>query len=70
MTAETRILALDAALCACEGTDVPSYALNELQEWLELHFQRKYPSIADEAFASIQHDAVISLADNPQTYGA
>lgn len=68
MTPNQRVLALDAAACACEGT-VPLEILGPLQTWLEAKLDADYANTAFQTFLDHQNLAVVALAVSPEVFG-
>jgi len=71
MTNLQRILALDAALCAAECTNVPANlraAFVILADELDAYFN-DLPQALFEDFLEQQLESVKLLASNPQTFG-
>ena len=72
MSSIDRILALDAAACASEGTDMPPdlrAARDLLQDELEQYFgPGGSGAMPHELFIPRQRAAVQALFKNPQTY--
>lgn len=68
MTPNQRVLALDAAACACEG-HVPSEILGPLQSWLETKLDETYGTVEFGTFLDHQALAVVALAVSPECFG-
>jgi hypothetical protein len=69
MTKLQRILALEAALCACEGV-IAAELGNDLKHWLDSYLNVAFPD--DKGFGCFleaQQEAVNALAINPQVFG-
>lgn len=67
MTARQRILALEAALCACEGISLPKKATTDLQEWINKELESESSDFGD--FLIEQREAVNALANSPEVFG-
>lgn len=67
MTPQARLLALDAALGACEGL-VPNELTRELNQHLEKEIEKMGLGVFSE-FLDAQRDAVQELAANPAVFG-
>lgn len=66
MTVRERLLALEAALCACEGVpfDTEGYCFGKLRNYLDKHLDGE-----GDTFLRDQKLAVKKLADSPQVFG-
>lgn len=75
MTINQRILALDAAACACEGIgQEPKYKnlqslLNWLQDELDQILNSEYENVTFEDFLKQQAEAVEALGKCPEVWG-
>lgn len=72
MTEHQRILALEAALCACEGacpTELHA-AMSNLQNELDRIIDNRYGDKSMGEFLADQRAAVHALASNPAVFGA
>ncbi|MEO7099067.1 MAG: hypothetical protein ABI162_06875 [Luteolibacter sp.] len=68
MTPHQRILALDAAACACESV-VPREILGPLQAWLDKQLDEEYSNLDFQKFLNHQNLAVVALAVSPEVFG-
>jgi predicted nucleotidyltransferase len=68
MDENDRILALEAALTACEG-HVPSEFTAKLRAWLDNKIEQNPDLQEFGLFLDKQREAVRKLAENPQMFG-
>jgi disulfide oxidoreductase YuzD len=69
MTKIERILALEAALCACEGA-IPFQSRKDIQAFVDEVIKRNFSDVPFESFLQQQKDAVKKLGDSPVVFGA
>lgn len=69
MTKHERLLALEAALYACEGCGLPSEATAALTNFLDDYYCEHYSNAPLNVFLHDQLAAVKKLSESPEVFG-